>query len=73
MATRQHLPNQAIQVGLCFVLNDYSDDPDTSVKMVGQNIALPTESAKQTPMTPTASAAVNIKKGGIFDGRTMHG
>ena len=26
-----------------FVLNDYSDDPDTSVSMVGQNVPLPTE------------------------------
>ena len=24
---RQHLSNQVKQVGMCFVLNDYSDDP----------------------------------------------
>ena len=30
MATRQHLTNQANQIGACFVLNEYSDDPDTS-------------------------------------------
>ena len=46
-------PTQANQVGVCFVLNDYSDDPDTSVYTVGQNVLLPTESAKQTPLTPT--------------------
>ena len=36
-ATRQHLTSQAIQGGVCFVLNEYSDDPDTSANMVGQN------------------------------------
>ena len=66
MATRQDLSNQANQVGVCFVLNDYSDDPDTSAFLVGQNVPLPTESVKQTPFTPTAAAAVDIKKGGIF-------
>ena len=60
------------QVGVCFVLNDYSDDPDTSGYMVGQNVPLPPESAKQTPMTPTASAAVDTKKEGIFDGHAMN-
>ena len=30
MATRQQLTNQANQAGMCFVLNEYSDDPDTS-------------------------------------------
>ena len=49
MATRQHLPNQANRVGVCFVLNDYSDDPDTSAVWVGQNVPLPTESAEQLP------------------------
>ena len=56
---------------MCSVLNDYSDDPDTSAYMIGQRIHLPTESVKQTPWTPTASAAVDIKKGGIFDDHTM--
>ena len=71
MATRQHLSSQANQVGLCFVLNEYSDDPDTSAYMVGQNVPLPKESARQTPWTLTASAAVDIKKGGIFDVHAM--
>ena len=35
--------------------------------MVGQNVPLPTKSAKQTPLTPTPSAAVDIKKVCIFD------
>ena len=61
-ATRQHLFNQANQVGVCFVLIDYSDDRDTSAYTVGQHVPLPTESAKQTPLTSTASAAVDIKK-----------
>ena len=59
---------------MCFVLNDYSGDPDTSACMVGQNVPLPTESARQTLLTPTASAAsaaVNTKKGGIFDVHAM--
>ena len=38
MATRQHLSNQANQVGVCFVLNEYSDHPDTSAYMYGQNV-----------------------------------
>ena len=67
MATRQHLSNQANQVGACFVLNDYSGDPDTSAYMVGQNVPLPTEPTEQTPLTPTASVAVDIKKAGTFD------
>ena len=36
MATRQHLTDQANQAGVCFVLNEYSDDRDTSADMVGQ-------------------------------------
>ena len=42
--------------------------------MVGQNVPLPTESAKQTLLTPivsAASAAVDTKKGGIFDAHAM--
>ena len=36
---------QANQVGACFVLNDCSDDPDTSAYAV----PLPTEPTEQTP------------------------
>ena len=71
MAT-QHLSNRANQTGVCFVLNEYSDDPDTSAFMKGQNVPLPMESAKQTPWTPTASAAVDIKKVSTFR-RSCHG
>ena len=39
--------------------------------MVGQNVPIPPESVKQPPMTPTASAAVDTKKEGIFDGDAM--
>ena len=46
MAAQQHLSNQVNQVRVCFVLNDYSDDPDTSAYVVGQDVPLPTESAK---------------------------
>ena len=70
MTRQQHLSHQAKQVGMCFVLNDYSDDPDTSACMVGQNVPIPTESARQTLLTPIASATsadVDTKKGGIFD------
>ena len=45
MTTQQHLSDQAKKVGMCFVLNDYSDDPATSAYMVGQNVPLPRESA----------------------------
>ena len=71
MAARQHLSNQSNQVGVCFVLNDNSDDTDTSSNMVGINVPEPTESSKQTLLTPTASAAVDIKNGGIFDDHAM--
>ena len=71
MATRQHLSNQANQVGVCFVLNECSDDPDTSAYMVGQNVPLPTEPTEQIPLTPTASAAVDIKNTPTFDVRVM--
>ena len=56
---------------MCFVLNEYSDDPDTSAYMVGQNVLLPTEPTEQTPLTPTASAAVDIKNTATFDVRAM--
>ena len=71
VATRQHLSNQANQVGVCFVLNDYMDDLDTSAYMVGPNVPLPAESAKRTPLTPTASAAADTEKGDIFDDHAM--
>ena len=61
MATRQQFSNQANQAGVCFVLNEYSDDPDTSAYMVSQNVPLPTEATEQIPLTPTASAAVDIR------------
>ena len=70
ITTQQHLSNQAKKVGMCFVLNDYSDDPNTSAYMVGRNVPLARESAGQTlltPMAPAAPAAVDTKKGGIFD------
>ena len=67
MSTPQHLFNQASQVGACFVLNDYSGDPDTSAFVVGQHVPVPTEPNEQTPWTPTASA----KKAGTFDVHAM--
>ena len=57
-----------------FILNNYSDDPDTSVYMVGQNVLLPMESAGQTLLTPIASAAstaVDTGTGGISDAHAM--
>ena len=71
MSTPQHLFNQASQVGACFVLNDYSGDPDTSAFVVGQHVPVPTEPNEQTPWTPTASAAVDPKKAGTFDVHAM--
>ena len=53
--------DQTNQIGACFVLNEYSDDPDTSANMVGQHVPLPTETTEQVPLTPTASAAVDTK------------
>ena len=61
MATRQHLTSQANQARVWFVLNEYSDDPDISAYMVGQNVPLATEATEQIPLTPTASAAVDTK------------
>ena len=72
MATRQHLSNQANQVGACCVLNECSDDPDPSASMVGKNVPL-SKLTDQTPLTPTASAAVDIKKTGTFDVLAMGG
>ena len=72
MATRQHLSNQVNQVGVCFVLTDFSGDPDTSACTVGHNVPLPEESAKQTTLTPSASAAVDTKEVNYFR-RSCHG
>ena len=44
MTTQQHLSNKTKKIGMCFVLSDYSDEPDTSAYMVGQNVPLPNES-----------------------------
>ena len=71
MATRQHLANQATQAGVCFVLNEYSDDPDTSAYMVGHNVPLSTEATEHIPLTPTACAAVDIKNAATFNDRVM--
>ena len=70
VTTQQHLSNQAKQDGMCFV---FSDDPDTSAYMVCQNVPL-TESARQLLLTPIASAApaaVDTRKGSIFDVHAM--
>ena len=53
-----------------FVLNEYSDDPDTSAYMVGLNIPLPTETTEQIVLTPT-SAAVDTKDRATFKVRVM--
>ena len=73
IATRQQLTNQANQIGVGFVRSRriYSDDPDTSACMVGQNVLLPTETTEQIPLTPTASAAVDIKNTATFKDRAM--
>ena len=71
MATRQQLANQPNQAGACFVLDEYSDDPDTSAYMVGLNIPLPTETTEQIPLTPTASAAVDTNDTATFNVRAM--
>ena len=72
-ATRQHLTNQANQPGMCFVLNEYSDDRNASACMVGQNVLLLTEATEHITLTPTASAAVDIVNTATFqrsrDGR----
>ena len=67
MATRQHLSNQANQAGVCFVLNEYSDDPDTSAFLVGQHVPSLTEPTDQIPLTPTAAAAVDVNNTATFD------
>ena len=64
-------PIKRTRFGVCFVLNNYSDDPDTSAYMIGQNVPIPSEPVKQTPMTPTASAAVDFEKKGIFDSHAL--
>ena len=39
--------------------------------MVGQNVLLPTEASEQRSLTPTASAAVDIKNTPNFNDRAM--
>ena len=53
MATRQQLTDRADQIGACFVLNEYCDDP--------------TETTEQVPLTPTASAAFDTKDTATFN------
>ena len=65
MATGQHHTNQANQARMCFVLNEYSDDPDTPTYMVGRNVPLPTEA------TEIASAAVDTKDAATCNVRVM--
>ena len=59
MATQQHLPNQVNQVGVCFVLST-----TTAMIPIHSRLWLTKmyDGAKQTPLTPTASAAVDTKK-----------
>ena len=71
MTTQQHLSNKTKKIG---ILSDYSDEPDTSANMVGQNVPLQNESAGPTlltPIAPVASATEDTKKGGIFDVHAM--
>ena len=44
-----------LQAAVCFVLNEYSDDPDKSAYMVGQNVALPTEATEHIPLKNTVN------------------
>ena len=71
LATRQQFTDRANQTEVCFVLHEYSDDPDTSAYMVGQNVPQPKEATEQIPLTPTASAAVDIKNTATFNDRVM--
>ena len=71
MAARQQLTDRANQIGACFVLYQYSDDPDTSAYMVGQHVPLPGDATEQVPLTPTASAAVDTKDTATFNARVM--
>ena len=71
MATRQQLTDRANHIGARFVLNDYSDDPDTSAYIVGQHVPLQTETTEHVPLNPTASAAVDIKNLATFNDRAM--
>ena len=72
MATRQHLTNRANQAAVCFVLYEYSEDPDISAYMVGQNVPLPTEASEHVPLTPTASATVDMKNTANFNDLVMN-
>ena len=59
------------EIGACFVLNEYSDDPDTSAYMVRQRVPLPGEATEQVSLTPTASAAIDTKDTATFNARVM--
>ena len=71
VATRQHLTDRANQTAVCFVLNEYSDDPDTSAYVVGHHVLLPTDTTEHIPLTPTASATVDTKDTATFNDRAM--
>ena len=71
VATRPQLTDRANQLAACFVLDEYSDDPDTSARVVGQHVPLVGEATEQVPFTPTASATVNTKDTATFDARVM--
>ena len=60
MAKRQQLTIRANEAGACFVLNEYSDDPDASAYMVGLKMRVQTETTEQIPLPPTASTAVML-------------
>ena len=72
MATRQQLTDRANQTAACFVHNEYSDDPDFSAYMVGQNVPLPPDATEHIPLTPTASVAVDTKNTVTFNDRVMN-
>ena len=71
VATRPQLADRANQLAACFVLDEYSDDPDTSARMVGEHVPLVGEATEQVPLTPTASATVDTKDTATFDARVM--
>ena len=66
-----NLPTERIKLERVFVLNEYSDDPDTSACMVGQHVPPPGEATEQVSLTPTASAAINTKDTAAFNARVM--
>ena len=68
---RQQLTDRANQFGACVVLNEFSDDPDTSAHMVGQHVLLVGEATEQVPLTPTASATGDTKDTATLDARVI--